>query len=153
MVWANPKPVAVGLVPIVYGERTGLLVVRRGIEPELGRLCLVGGFVEEHERWQAAIVREAREEADLILDEQTVTLFDAHSTEPRPNLILIFGTTPPIEAGALPRFTPNTESTHRGVIFGPGGLDDVIGFPLHRRAARRWFAERGVSGPHDHIEL
>jgi 8-oxo-dGTP diphosphatase len=42
-VWANPIPVAVTLVPVIDGARTGLLVVRRGIEPGRGRLALVGG--------------------------------------------------------------------------------------------------------------
>ena len=31
-VWANPIPVSVVLLPVVDGARTGLLVIRRGIE-------------------------------------------------------------------------------------------------------------------------
>jgi len=48
-IWANPVPVAVVLAQIVDGYRTGLLVVRRAIPPAIGKLALVGGFIEEHE--------------------------------------------------------------------------------------------------------
>ncbi len=151
-VWANPIPVAVALVPIVVGDRTGLLVVRRGIEPKIGKLALVGGFVEEHERWQSGAAREVVEETGVIVDEGSVTLFDAVSTEPRPNRILMFATTTALDVATLPPFTPSTESLRRGVVFGPDGLEEVFAFPLHAAAVRRWFAERGITGSHDHAE-
>ncbi|HWU89283.1 MAG TPA: NUDIX domain-containing protein, partial [Kofleriaceae bacterium] len=62
--WANPIPVAVVLVPIIDGDRAGLLVVRRAIPPA-GKLALIGGFVEEHESWQEGAAREVREEAGV----------------------------------------------------------------------------------------
>ncbi|MBK9034203.1 MAG: NUDIX domain-containing protein [Myxococcales bacterium] len=153
MVWANPIPVAVTLVPVVHGARTGLLVVRRGIEPRRGLLALVGGFVEDHERWQTAAAREVREEVHVEIDADSVTLRDAVSTEPRPNRILLFATCARVDAATFPPFAANTESMSRGVIFGPDGLDDAFAFPLHAAAARRWFAERGATGSLDHLEL
>ena len=50
-IWANPIPVSVVLLPVVRDGKTGLLVIRRGIEPGLRKLALVGGFIEEHETW------------------------------------------------------------------------------------------------------
>jgi len=41
-VWSNPIPVSVVLVPVERDGRTGLLVVRRDIEPKRGLLALVG---------------------------------------------------------------------------------------------------------------
>jgi len=38
-------------------------------------------------------------------------------------------------------------------VFGAGGLDEVFAFPLHTEAVRRYFAERGESGPHAFIDL
>ncbi len=152
MVWANPIPVAVALVPVVDGDRTGLLVVRRGIEPRIGKLALVGGFVEAHERWQAGLVREVVEETGVIVDAASVTLLEAVSTEPRPDRILLFATTGAVEAGELPPFPANPENLARGVVFGPAGLDEVFAFPLHAAAARRWFASRDITGDHDHVE-
>ena len=145
-VWANPIPVAVTLVPVIDGARTGLLVVRRGIEPGRGRLALVGGFIEDHERWQDAAAREVREEVQVAIDPATVTLLDAVSTAPRPNRILLFATCAPVVAAELAPFVANAESLGRGVVYGPDGVDEFA-FTLHAAAARRWFAERGVTGP------
>ena len=152
-VWANPIPVAVTLVPVLHGARTGLLVVRRGIPPRIGYLALVGGSVEDHERWQEAAAREVREEVQVDIDVATVSLVDAVSTEPRPNRILLFATCAPVDAAVLPVFAPSAESQARGVVFGPDGLDSEFAFPLHAAAARRWFADRGITGGHGLVEL
>jgi ADP-ribose pyrophosphatase YjhB (NUDIX family) len=152
MVWANPIPVAVALVPVKDRGRTGLLVVRRAIEPRVGMLALVGGFVEEHERWQDGAAREVAEETGVVVDPTTIRLFDAVSTEPFPNRILMFATTAPVDAATLPTFTPSGESSGRGLVYGPAGLDEVFAFPLHIAAARRWFAEQGIAGPHAHAD-
>lgn len=150
-VWANPIPVSVVLVPIVKDGRTGLLVVRRGIEPRRGHLALVGGFVEEQESWAEGGARELREEAGVPVDAATLRPFWFTSTEPRPNRVLLFSVAPPIEASALPPPPPNEETEERGVVFGPGGLEEVFAFPLHVEAARRYFAERGVTAAHDFV--
>jgi ADP-ribose pyrophosphatase YjhB (NUDIX family) len=148
-VWANPIPVAVLLLPVAHEDKVGLLVVRRGIEPRRGMLALVGGFVEEHESWQAGAAREAREEVGVGVDPAGIEPFWFVSTEPRPSRVLLFGAAPAIDARTLAPFAPNTEGLERGLIFGPGQLADVFAFPLHVRAAERWFASRGSRGPHD----
>jgi ADP-ribose pyrophosphatase YjhB (NUDIX family) len=147
-VWANPIPVAVVLAPIVRSGRTGLLVVRRGIEPQKGKLALVGGFVEEHERWQVGAAREVREETSIEIDAARIEPFTFVSTEPRPNRILLFCTAAPLDAASLPPLAPTHETEERGVIYGPGGLDDVFAFPLHAAAAKKWLEAKGLTGPH-----
>src|SRR5688572_229267 len=67
-IWANPIPVSVVLVPIVREERAGLLVVRRAIEPQKGKLALAGGFLEEQETWAEGGAREIREETGIEID-------------------------------------------------------------------------------------
>lgn len=146
--WANPIPVAVVLIPIQSPQGQGLLVVRRGIEPRKGWLSLIGGFVEENESWQAGGAREVREEVGLTLDAAQLKPFWFCSTEPRPNRILLFAVAPPLALDALSPFVPNEESTERGVIYGPDALDEIFAFSLHLEAARRWFAEQGITGPH-----
>lgn len=148
-VWANPTPVAVVLQPIVDGDRTGLLVVRRAIPPQIGKLALVGGFIEEHEAWHHAGAREVREETGAIIDPDGLTPFWYASSEPRPNRILLFALAPPIAVAALPPFSHDHEASERGVIFGPGGLAEAFAFSTHITAAQRYFAERGVDHPHD----
>jgi ADP-ribose pyrophosphatase YjhB (NUDIX family) len=141
-VWANPIPVAVALVPV----GTGLLVVRRGIPPAVGKLALVGGFIEDHESWQVGCAREVREETGVIVDPASCQLHWLASSEPKPNRILIFAVTEAVDS--LPGFVPNAETQERGVIFGPGGLDEDFAFSTHIEAAKRYFAARGITGHH-----
>jgi ADP-ribose pyrophosphatase YjhB (NUDIX family) len=149
-VWANPIPVCVVLVPVRLAEATGLLVLRRGIEPQKGTLALPGGFLEEHETWQQGGAREVREELEVVLDSTTLDPFWYASTTPRPNRVLLFATAAALDVGDLPRFTANHEAAERGVVLGPDGLDDVVGFSLHAEAARRWFASLRIGGAHDY---
>lgn len=143
--WANPTPVAVVLVPVVDGERTGLLVVRRAIPP-VGRLALIGGFIEEHESWQECAAREVREEACVELEPAKLEPLWYASSEPWPNRILLFSLAPALRANELPPFVPNDEASERGIIFGPEGVEELA-FPLHAEAARRYFASRSIRGP------
>ena len=124
-------------------------MVRRGIPPEKGKLALVGGFLEEHETWQEGGAREVREETDVIVDPKTLSPFWFTSTAPRPNRVLLFSVAEPIDAKTLTPCEPSTETLERGVVFGPGGLEAVFGFPLHIEAARRFFEARGERGAHE----
>jgi len=146
-VWANPIPVSVVLVPVVDGHRTGLLVVRRAIPP-ISKLALAGGFLEEHESWQQGGAREVREETGAEIDAASLVPLWFSSSQPRPNRVLLFSTATPIPVSALPPFHQDAETSERGLIFGPDGLDDVCAFSLHADAARRYFAERGITGGH-----
>ena len=152
-VWANPIPVSVVLVPVKSEGRTGLLVVRRGIAPGKDKLALVGGFLEEHETWAEGGAREILEETGVKVDSTGLTPFWFTSTEPRPNRVLLFSLAPPIARAALGSFTQNTETSERGLIFGPGGLDEVFAFPLHVKAARRFFSEHTLTGAHDYVQV
>jgi ADP-ribose pyrophosphatase YjhB (NUDIX family) len=148
-VWANPIPVAVVLVQITDAGRTGLLAIRRAIPPAIGKLALVGGFLEDHESWQVGAAREVREETGVIVEPATLAPLGYASSSPKPNRLLAFSLAPPQPAAQLPAFSPGAEVSERGVVFGPDGLDEVFAFSLHVEAARRYFAERGVTGPHD----
>ncbi len=152
-VWANPVPVSVVLLPLEHAGRTGLVVLRRGIEPQRGRLALPGGFLEDHESWQVGGARELDEELGLSVDPGRLEPFWFASSEPRPNRVLLFGVAPVVQSSSLPGFVPNTESTERGAVFGPEALEDVAAFSLHTAAMRRWFAAAGITGPHGYTAL
>jgi ADP-ribose pyrophosphatase YjhB (NUDIX family) len=152
-VWANPIPVSVVLLPVVREGRTGLLVIRRGIPPGLGKLALVGGFLEEHETWAEGGARELREETGVTLDASTLEPFWFTSTEPRPNRVLLFSIAAPVDAGALAPFAPDHETLERGLVFGPEGLADTFAFPLHVAAAKRFFDARGIAGAADYVPI
>ena len=147
-VWANPIPVSVVIVPITDGDTTGVLVVRRAIPPQIGKLALVGGFLEEHETWRQGGAREVWEETGVRIEASSIEPLWFESSSPKPNRVMLFGIAAPLPASALPPFTTNTETLERGVIYGPGGLDEVFAFSTHIEAAQRYFAANGITGLH-----
>ena len=52
----------------------------------------------------------------------------------------------------MPKFVPSSETSERGLVFGPEGLESVFAFPLHVEAVKRYFAANGVTGPHRYVE-
>ena len=135
--YRNPLPVGVLLLPVRREGRTGLLVIRRGIEPARGQLALPGGYVEDGESWHAAACREVREEADVHVDPATVTTFEARSN-PAGDRILLFALAPAVDEADLPPFSPTSETAERTVIFAP----ETLAFSLHTEAVEQFFRQR-----------
>lgn len=125
----NPAPVAVVLLPV----DDGLLVVRRGIEPQWGQLALPGGFIDFGETWQEAGARELYEETEVTIAPEEIRDFCALSG--REGYILVFGVGPAQTTTGLPPFEPNRETLERLVITAPVEL----AFPTHTEAMRRFF--------------
>jgi len=133
--WSNPLPVAVVLQPVSYVDgRTGVVVVRRDIEPFRGDLALPGGFIETGESWREAAVRELREETGLAAAPGEVELFDVHSSY-NGFTLLVFGVLPPRPAEVLPPSAPTEEATEWLVVTEPTGLC----FPTHTQALAEFF--------------
>lgn len=128
--YLNPLPVAVAIVPV----GTGVLCIRRTIEPAIGQVALPGGFLEVGETWQEGCARELREETGLKVDPGEVRLFRAYSAA-REGLLLLFGLCRRFYPHEVPAFTPNTEASEMIVIPGPVEL----AFPLHTRALADYF--------------
>ena len=53
----------------------------------------------------------------------------------------------------MPPFTPSSETSERGLVFGPEGLAEAFAFSMHAEAARRFFAEHGQTGLHDYTRV
>jgi hypothetical protein len=94
-----------------------------------------------------------REETGIELDPTSLTPFWYTSTEPKPNRVLLFAVSAELDARRVQPFVADHETSARGVIFGPGGLDEVFAFSLHAEAARRYFAGRGIDRPHGYRDL
>lgn len=141
--WLNPLPVALVMMPVIGVDgRTGLLTVRRGIEPQTGLLGLPGGFIEEGESWQQAAVRELWEETGLRADVDEVELADVLSAPH--HVILIFGRVKPRPVEELAGLTPekvyalsNGETQELVVV----DHAQTLAFPLHTEMSNRFFAE------------
>lgn len=134
--YRNPLPVAVALLPVRTPGGTGLLLVRRSIEPRRGLLALPGGFVDLGETWQEAVVRELDEETGVKAAAGDVRLADALSGDT--GHLLLFGLLPERTAEDLPPAVVTDETDGREILLAPAEL----AFPLHTEAARNWFGGR-----------
>ncbi|MCF3963033.1 NUDIX domain-containing protein [Streptomyces fuscigenes] len=131
--YRNPLPVAVALLPVTDEQGSALVAIRRTIEPERGGLALPGGFIEAHETWQHAVVRELMEETGIEAAEEDVRLADALSS-PGGHLLL-FGLLPARRADLLPPSRPTAETSGTHLLHEACDL----AFPLHTTAIRNWF--------------
>ncbi|WP_157518608.1 NUDIX domain-containing protein [Herbidospora mongoliensis] len=129
--YLNPLPVAVMVLPV----DEGLLVIRRAIEPRLGRLALPGGFIDIGESWQHAAARELFEETGIKVSAADVTLFDVLSAPD--GTVLIFGRAPAVASTDLPVFTPTPETSEWLIVKEP----QELAFPLHTQVMAAYFAK------------
>lgn len=134
--YRNPLPVAVLVQPVRDGQRIGVLVIRRTVEPRSGWLALPGGFIEYGETWQEACAREAYEEAALCVNPDTITVLRVAST---PRNLAVFGQGALIDLADLPPFTPNQEASERLVLYSPAEL----AFPLHSALLAQTLSDYG----------
>ena len=136
MAWLNPLPVAVAVLPVqVSPGATGLVVIRRDIEPHRGELALPGGFMEAGETWQESTVRELREETGITADPADVRLHAAHSS-PYGRSLLIFGLLPVRPVADLPPMVATEECTEWVVLTDP----QELAFETHSRVMADYFA-------------
>ncbi len=151
--WNSPQPVASALIPFperfigrldVKGPfdfdieeyrdtvRTGVVLIRRGIQPFIGRWAMPGGFVNEKETPRAAGVREAKEETGLDVEMERVI----HPCNPLPgilNQVVIPWVARPIDGQMI----AGDDAMDVG-IFGPNNLPDIC-FTSHIKTVRDWF--------------
>lgn len=132
--YRNPLPVAIALVPATDEQGTGLVVITRTIQPQLGQVALPGGFVDDNEDWRHAVVRELREETGIEAARDDVRLADALSSQD--GHLLLFGLLPTRPAAQLPPSVATDETEGWHLLHEPVEL----AFPLHTEAVRAWFA-------------
>lgn len=139
VLWRDPKVAAA----IVVEADGGVVLGRRGIEPGYGLWCLPGGFVNDDESPEQAVIRECREEigAEVIVDELLDVYHGAKSTAPSIVVIAYRGS---LVAGEDP--VPGSEMLEVGVF----RLDALppLAFPSHREALVRFAAAKaGLASP------
>jgi 8-oxo-dGTP diphosphatase len=82
--YQDPKVVA-GTVIMLDG---GIVLLKRGVEPALGKWVFPGGYVDRGESVQDAAVRETREESQL--DVKLGPLLNVYSYPRSPNVIVVY---------------------------------------------------------------
>ncbi len=123
--YVNPLPVAVIIIP----TDCGVVLIRRGIEPQRGKWAMPGGYMHLDETWQQAGAREVWEETGITIDPKSIRDHCVRSTPH--GALLVFGIAAPMKAASLPRFEPCEEALERALL--PAPPEDMA-FPLHREA-------------------
>lgn len=131
--FVNPVPVSVVLLPV----DEGLLVVRRNIEPQIGRLALPGGYINCGESWQQAGARELYEETGIVIQPEDLREFRVKSA-PGFHTLIVFGLAQRMHAPDLPPFSPNEETQEIRVLT----ASQELAFSTHTETVREYFAEK-----------
>ncbi len=139
--YRNPTPVVVVIQPVRRLDgSSGVILVRRTIEPAKGELVLPGGY-QVIEDWRDAGARELLQEASIEVDPSTLRRFGYEST-PDNSKIILFCVAPELDERDLPAFEPlpnesGVVETSQRVI---GTLDDLhlIPWSLHQFAFARF---------------
>jgi ADP-ribose pyrophosphatase YjhB (NUDIX family) len=137
--YLDPK-VAAGILVQTAG---GLLLLRRGIEPGYGRWVFPGGFVDRGEHPEEAALREAREEAGILVAIRG--LMGIYQAPPGNPVVLI------VYRGDLLDGEPTAlDESLEARLFPPAAIPwEELAFPTTRMAVRdyvRWLDERGGAG-------
>jgi ADP-ribose pyrophosphatase YjhB (NUDIX family) len=84
ILYLDPK-VAAGGISTITGK---IVLVKRGIEPAMGKWVFPGGFVDWGETVEAAVVRETREEANLEVEIDRI--LNVYSYRGRPIVVIVY---------------------------------------------------------------
>lgn len=103
--YQDPKVVA-GTIFTLDG---GIVLLKRGVEPAMGKWVFPGGYVDRGESVQEAAVRETREESQI--DVQLGPLLNVYSYSRSPNVIVVY--TADVVGGEL---AAGDESVEAGVF-------------------------------------
>ena len=125
VLYANPK-VAACTICLVDG---GVVLLRRAIEPELGKWVFPGGFVDRGEPVTEAAVRETAEEVKLKVS--LLGILDAYTYPPYEIVVVVY-------AADVVNGTPQAGDEASEVrVFPPEELPwDELAFPSTRAALR-----------------
>jgi ADP-ribose pyrophosphatase YjhB (NUDIX family) len=106
--YQDPKVVA-GTVFTLDG---GIVLLKRGVEPALGKWVFPGGYVDRGESVREAAIRETKEESQL--DVRLSSLLNVYSYPHSPNVIVVY--TAEVIGGVLEAADESVEAR----IFSPG---------------------------------
>ncbi len=137
--YRNPTPVIVVLQPVIGwydwgGIQYGLLIQKRGINPEKGKWALTGGYIEHQETWEDAAVRETKEELGLETKANLYKLWSVESSTSKDNLLIFVHNEMYVKDFQKMKFEPNNEVSEIGVMWEPMEL----AFPAHTKNANEF---------------
>lgn len=134
--WSNPLPVAATILNVWEGNKLGTLIQQRNIDPHKGGWALTGGYIDQGETWQQAIVREVREELGLETKEDDYLLADVVSNTDKANILIFSINLHAVFMDEI-KFVPNNEVTAIKIVHEPIEL----AFPTHTAMLKERFTK------------
>ncbi|MEM7126697.1 MAG: NUDIX domain-containing protein [Chloroflexota bacterium] len=114
-----------------------VLLIRRAIEPYIGKRALPGRYVDFGESWQEAAVRELWEETGIEEASHSMKLVAVYKGWHGATM-LVFAEAPSIEPADVSLDATNSEVSEM-MLCHPSQLTDVdFAFPLHREVVEEW---------------
>ena len=98
----------------VFTLNGGIVLLKRGVEPAIGKWVFPGGYVDRGESVQEAAVRETKEEC--LLDVKLGPLLNVYSYPRSPNVIVVY--TADVIGGTLTAADESTEAE----VFAPNAV-------------------------------
>jgi ADP-ribose pyrophosphatase YjhB (NUDIX family) len=131
MTYRNPLPVVVVMVPVCKEDDTwGVLAVRRGINPDKGKLAMVSGYIDDKEHWRDAAIRELKEETSLTsFTRDQLILVDVDSSSNMQHLLIFCRTRFGLLSSNIPS-VKNDEVEELVAVYDPSEL----AWEAHQRA-------------------
>lgn len=139
----SPSPVAVGLIQVQDGETIKILAIRRGISPKLGELALPGGFVDNMEETDDAVVREVLEETGLLTYKNDYSKIGKSKITHNNNLLEFY-----LNKNIYPKSIVNTLILNSEVLeFVLIDATTPLAFPLHEDIVKAFYSQGLISKP------
>jgi 8-oxo-dGTP diphosphatase len=129
--WNNPKPATATLVPM----DSGLVLIKRNVQPFVGDWCLPGGFIEDGEHPADSAVREVLEETGLEVEIDRIV--GATAPGRGINVIMLFYLAKPASG------TPQAGDDACAVqVFQLDELPECIPCTMHHKMIHWWFSNK-----------
>lgn len=133
IMYFNPNPVAVVIVPVKYRKEYGVLLIKRAIEPQIGGWAFPGGYINRGESIEEGAIREVKEETNLDIKVKRIYKTVSSSSK---NNILIFIEAEPLSDKELHQvININEECLEYTICFAPQDLC----FPFHQQVLHEYF--------------
>ncbi len=132
--WDNPKGVSIVVIPAKRADgSTGLVLIKRKVEPRAGMHALPGGFIDSNETPEEGARREALEETGLVIELDRLLATKAPAGV---NQMLFFYLAKPVDVA--PQAGDDAEEA---AIYCTSEIPNTIAFATHKEVIAEWLAE------------
>ena len=131
VIYSDPKVAVAAIIPM----NDGVVLLRRAIEPQIGKWSFPSGYVDRGEKLERALEREVMEECGLVVD--VVRLVGVYSDEGQAVVLVVY------HADVISGELTAGDETSEARIFAVDGMPELA-FEHDDRIVRDWCEGMGV---------